>query len=543
MYNFRTVRIGGEKVGAEWQKKVEAALRESERRLELALESAGLGLWDHNLKTGEVIRNKRWAEMLGYTLEELGADAQTWKNLIHPDDLPMVVKIARDHEEGKIPFFKVEHRLRAKNGEWKWVLNWGKVVERDENGRPVRATGTHLDITERKQEEEERLKLEAQIQQAQKFESLNVMAGSIAHNFNNLLMAVLGNLELASEKLPVDSPLKRNIDNAARAAEHAAELSTLMLTYVGKTEVKMEVINITEVVEEMMAVLELALSKKAKLQFNCSPAPVFFKGDPARIRQVIMNLVTNAAEAVGDTHGTITMTTGTVFCERACFQQPFIKDDLPEGNYVYLEISDTGCGMDRETINKIFDPFFTTKFLGRGLGMAVVLGILRAHRGLISLDSRPGKGTKVRVLFPALDIPGKGSVKIGKVVNGWCGSGTILLVDDQESILDVGEQMLERLGFHVLTAANGLEAIDIFREQGEIIDCVLLDYSMPDLDGRETLNVLHCLRNDVPVILSSGYTEEHISKSFVDVFPADFIQKPYQLSILAEKLQKVLNTE
>ena len=262
-----------------------------------------------------------------------------------------------------------------------------------------------LEITNRKRAEEQRRELEAQIQRAQKFESLNVMAGSIAHNFNNLLTGVRGNLDLALSSLPTESPVSKNIRAAGEAAGRAAELSTLMLTYVGQPKVNMQTINMVKIVEEMTAMLKTAVSKNVVLKFNLSAEPPFFKGDPTLIHQVIMNLVTNAAEAIGDADGTITLTTDTMFCDHACFQPPFLDDDLPDGKYVCFEVSDTGCGMDEETLARVFDPFFTTKFTGRGLGMAAVLGIQRAHRGAVSLNSHPGKGTTVRVLFPAVDAP------------------------------------------------------------------------------------------------------------------------------------------
>ncbi len=290
------------------------------------------------------------------------------------------------------------HELRAR-------VEVGKRVIKLQSALANNVKRLELEITNRKRAEEERLKLEAQIQQAQKFESLNVMAASIAHNFNNLLTGVLGNLELALSRLPTESPVSKSIRAADKAAKRAAELSTLMLTYVGQSKVNMQTINMLEMVEEMTAMLEMAVTKNVVLKFNLSPEPVFLKGDPVQIRQVIMNLVTNAAEAIGDADGTIILTTDTIFCDHACFQQLFLDDDLPDGKYVCFEVSDTGCGMDEETLAKVFDPFFTTKFTGRGLGMAAVLGIQRVHRGAVSLNSQPGKGTTVRVLFPALDAP------------------------------------------------------------------------------------------------------------------------------------------
>lgn len=515
-------------------------LRQRVAALELAVESAGLGVWDHDLVSDKVTRNERWAEMLGYTLEELESDAKTWRSLIHPDDMAMVNQIAAEHEAGRTPFFQAEHRLRSKSGEWKWVLNWGKVVERDKDGRPLRATGTHLDITERKQEEEKRLKLEAQIQQAQKFESLNLMAGSIAHNFNNLLMVVLGNLELALDNLPPLSPERKDIENAEKAAKHAAELSNLMLTYVGHKQMAMQELDISEIIKGMSEILELAISKKAVLKFNPGLNPAFFKGDPTQIRQVVMNLVSNAAEAIGDNQGTITLTTGTTFCDRSCFPLPFQKENLPEGDYVYLEVADTGCGMDQETQEKIFDPFFTTKFQGRGLGMAVVLGILRAHSGTILLDSQPGEGTTIRVMFPALEVSEKDETKAPTDKYKRKGKGTVLMIDDDADVLLVGERMLNRLGFQVLTTPNAAEAIEIFKKLADNIDCVLINLTMPQMDGVELFYKLREIRKDIPVIICSGYTEEQVMTRFHEIKPEGFIQKPYRIRQLEEKMKSVM---
>ena len=515
-------------------------LRQEVAALELAVESSGLGVWDHDIVNDKVTRNARWAEMLGYTLEELESDANAWRNLVHPDDLPVVNQIAAAHEAGQTPFFQVEHRLRSKSGEWKWILNRGKVVERDKDGRPLRATGTHLDITERKQEEEKRLKLEAQIQQAQKFESLNVMAGSIAHNFNNLLMVVLGNLELASDSLPPLSPERKDIENAEKAARHAAELSNLMLTYVGQKQMVMQELDISDIIRGMGEILELALSKKAVLKFDFQLTPAILKGDPAQVRQVVMNLVGNAAEAVGDREGTISITTGTMFCDRSCFPPPFQKENLPEGNYVYLEVADTGCGMDQETQEKIFDPFFTTKFQGRGLGMAVVLGILRAHRGTILVDSQPGEGTTIRVLFPGAEAGEKPEREAPTGKYKRKDKGTVLMIDDDADVLLVGERMLKHLGFQVLTSPEAAEALKIFQKLAANLDCVLIDLTMPKIDGVELFYKLREIRQDIPVIISSGYTEEQVMNRFREIKPEGFIQKPYRIKQLEEKLKMIM---
>ena len=514
--------------------------RQKVAELELALESAGLGLWDHDLVNDRVTRNERWAEMLGYQLEEIDPDGDTWRNLIHPDDIPLVNKVAKDHEDGRVPFFEVEHRLKAKSGEWKWVLNWGRVVERDKNGRPLRAAGTHLDITERKQAEEERLKLEAQVQQAQKFESLNVMAGSIAHHFNNLLMVVLGNLELALFNLPADSSIRQNIAASEKAAKRAAELSNLMLTYVGQSEINMQVMDISEIVTDMMGMLELSHSQKAVLRFNPTVKPALFKGDISLVRQVVMNLVTNAAEAVGDTEGTIILSTGTMLCDHSSFQLPFQKEDLPEGHYAYFQVTDTGRGMNQETLDRIYDPFFTSKFRGRGLGMATVLGIVRAHKGAIHLDSQPGKGTTVRVLFRSLESAETTKAPVEEEEYKWKSKGTVLMVDDEQKVLEVGKKMLERLGLQVLTTTSALEVVEIFQKQSDHIDCVFIDLTMPQMDGVELFHKLKQIKADIPVIISSGYSEDQTMERFKNIQPEGFIHKPYRLRQLAVQMEMIM---
>jgi PAS domain S-box-containing protein len=515
-------------------------LQQRVKALELAVESAGLGVWDHDLVTDQVIRNECWAEMLGYTLKELKSEANTWRKLVHPEDLPLVNKIAAEHEAGLLPFFQVEHRLRCKSGEWKWILNWGKVVEWDKDGRPLRATGTHLDITKRREEEEKRLKLETQIQQTQKFESLNVMAGSIAHSFNNLLMVVLGNLELALDSLPQLAPERKDIESAEKAAKHAAELSSLMLTYVGHKQMAMEELDLMDVIRGISEILELTLSKKAVLKIIPPLKPVLIKGDSAQLSQMVMNLVSNAAEAVGDNQGTITLTTGTRFCDHSCFQPPFQEENLPGGEYAYLDVSDTGCGMDKETQEKIFDPFFTTKFTGRGLGMAVVLGILRAHRGAILLDSHPGEGTTIRILFPTLKTMVRTERKSPINQQQWKCKGTVLMIDDELDVLLVGERMLQRLGFQVLTSPDAAEALEIFPKIADSLTCVLIDLTMPKMNGVELFHHLRKIRQDIPAIICSGYTEEQVMSRFRGIKPEGFIQKPYRLKQLAEKMKLVI---
>lgn len=395
------------------------------------------------------------------------------------------------------------------------------------------------DVTEQKRAEEERLRLAAQIH---KFESLNVMAGSIAHNFNNLLMGVLGNIEIVLMKLPPDAPEARCLKAAEQAGRRAAELSTLMLTYAGKGRVNIKSIDLTLLVQEMTTLFELSFTGNVSFKLVPAPDAVFCKGDPSLIRQIVMNLVNNAVESLGESKGIVTLSTGRQFCKKADLRQPFLGDDLPEGDYAFLNVSDTGCGMNTEILSKVFDPFFTTKFTGRGLGLAAVLGIVRSHRGSLCLKSRPGKGTSITIWLPATnERPASAETEKNRGSHFRTDDPrTILLVDDEGVVLDVAGNMLNQLGFNVITAANGQEALRLFRQRSGGICCIILDLSMPQMDGVKAFSRFQQIAPDVPVILSSGYPREVAARRFTDVCPLIFIQKPYDLAGLKKTLEKIL---
>ena len=405
------------------------------------------------------------------------------------------------------------------------------------------ACGVVRDITHRRRAEEDRLRLEAQTQQAQKLESLNVMAGSVAHNFNNLLTVVLGYLELAASELPPRSSATRSIVAADRAAKRAAELSTLMLTYVGQGQVSMRALDITEIVRGMSDTFDSLVLENVTLKLDLSPEPDLLAGDAAQVRQVITSLVTNAVEAIGGDEGIVTLRTRTVSCDRNWFRQPFLDEDLPEGDCVCLEVSDTGCGMDAETLARVFDPFFTTKFTGRGMGMAAVLGIARMHRGAVSLRSEPGGGTTVRAVFPVVERRRAAREEGGEEEGGgdaWRGEGTVLLVDDEPMVRDVAGLTLLRMGFEVLTAANGREAVETYRQHADRVRCVVLDMTMTGLGGVETFGELRGVDPAVRVLVASGYEEDRVAGQFGDARPAGFIQKPFRSADLSAKLREVL---
>lgn len=276
------------------------------------------------------------------------------------------------------------------------------------------------------------------------------------------------------------------------------------------------------------------------IQFDFPERVTIINADPSQVRQVIMNLIINASEAIGDGPGEITISAGTKFCDRLYLHTATHNDELPEGEYAFLEVRDTGCGMDRETLERIFEPFFTTKFTGRGLGLAAVIGIVRGHRGSIKISSEPGRGTTFQVLFPAsqqeADINSPPAESSGELH----GTGTVLLVDDEESVLSVGTRMLEQLGFTVITASNGREAVTVFRDNMFAISCVILDLTMPQMNGVETFKELHRIRPNTRVLISSGYSEYEISERFSGYSVAGFILKPYRFSDLVGKLKGLM---
>jgi CheY-like chemotaxis protein len=377
------------------------------------------------------------------------------------------------------------------------------------------------------------------MQQTQKLESLGVLAGGIAHDFNNLLVAILGNAGLALMELPKESPARQTVQAIETAAQRAAELTRQMLAYSGKGKFVIEPLNLSKLVEEMAHLLEVSVSKRAVLKYRFAPNLPPIEGDATQIRQIIMNLITNASDAIGERSGVISISTGLMHCDRAYLQSSYLDSDLPEGDYVYLEVADTGEGMDEATRERIFDPFFTTKFTGRGLGLAAVLGIVRGHSGAIKLYSEMGRGSTFKVMLPAAALldqsgaePSHGSTAPAAAETR---ALTVLVVDDDETVRSVTRRMLEHAGYTVLQAADGVEALEIYGANPGI-DVVLLDMTMPHMDGEETFRELRRISGDVKVVLTSGYNEQDATERFAGKGLAGFIQKPYRPAELVAKI-------
>jgi signal transduction histidine kinase/CheY-like chemotaxis protein len=372
--------------------------------------------------------------------------------------------------------------------------------------------------------ESEQGRLEAQIRHTQKLESLGVLAGGIAHDFNNLLVGILGHAGLALGQLPAASEALASVQQIQVAAQRAAQLTNQLLAYSGKGRFVTARFSLNEVVLEMQQLLATAISNKSELVTQLDPELPEIEADPGQIRQVVMNLITNASDAIGRADGRITVRTGVVAATVDDLRESYLDEQLPPGRYVFVEVADTGVGMDEAIRSRIFDPFFTTKFTGRGLGLAVVLGIVRSHRGAIRVDSQVGRGTTFQVLLPAA-ATAAGAAPAAEPEAFESGSGLVLVVDDEESVRQVAGAILEQAGFQVLSAADGASALELLQRQP--VRAMLLDLTMPHMRGDEVYARAITLRPELKVVLTSGYTEQEALGRLRAKGELGFIQKPY----------------
>ncbi|MCD4829149.1 MAG: response regulator [Candidatus Cloacimonetes bacterium] len=412
----------------------------------------------------------------------------------------------------------------------------------DGGGVSVGYLGSFRDISERKRAENHRFEMERQIQQTQRLESLGVLAGGIAHDFNNILMAVLGYAELALEQISPVSPVRHNLQEITIAAHRAAELCRQMLAYSGKSTFMMERTSLAELIEEIAHLLKMSISKKAVLNMHLEHNLPDIMADASQIRQVIMNLIINASEAIGDRSGVITIHAGATRCDYDYLRKTELSNDLVPGLYIHIEVIDTGCGMDVTTQARIFEPFFSTKFTGRGLGLAAVMGIIRSHKGALKVYSEPGKGTTFKILFAALETLSTANDKREhEIPSTWRGSGTILLADDEESLRAMGAEIMENLGFSVITACDGQEAVEVFTQHKDDIDVAMLDLTMPHLDGTQVFSELRRINPELPIIIASGYSKEDIASRFVGKGLTGVLQKPFTMKSLRDVLQQAMD--
>jgi len=411
------------------------------------------------------------------------------------------------------------------------LCNWYGSALRGEDGRFIGTILLAEDVTERR-------RAESALRQAQKLESLGVLAGGIAHDFNNLLTAILGNTELALERVQENPPLRAALQRIESTTQRGADLARQLLAYAGKARFSVRPLDLNALIREMSELLSVSISKKVTLRTDLQPDLPAVAADSAQFQQVVMNLVTNASEAIGERAGTVTLRTRAVTYTKADLVVAFPGQVLDPGRYVRLEVQDDGCGMDIETIGRIFDPFFTTKFTGRGLGLSAMLGIVRGHRAGLRVESATDKGTTFILLFPASEAPLE--VVVPAPASATTATGTVLVVDDEGIIRELARGALQGAGFQVIEARDGLEGVQIFEKEKDNIHLILLDMTMPRMGGAEAFRRIRALSPTCPVLLTSGYTQRESLESLVDLPPDGFLQKPFRIRELVAKVREIL---
>jgi two-component system cell cycle sensor histidine kinase/response regulator CckA len=395
------------------------------------------------------------------------------------------------------------------------------------------------DVTERLRAEQQKLELERQLLHADKLKSLGVLAGGIAHEYNNFLAAIIGNLDLAMMDLDAKAPVQSHLREAAVAALRASNLTQQMLAYSGRGRFVISQVELSGLISGMAELLKASISRKASVKLNLTPDLPLIEGDEPQLQQLLMNLVTNASEALGEKPGLITITTRDRYCEVDYLAQSLITDPPAPGRYVELEVSDSGCGMDELVLKRLFDPFFSTKFTGRGLGMSVVLGVVRGHKGAILISSQPDQGTTISALFPVVITKDPAVIPVpihptpAPTISPGL-TGTVLVVEDEAAIRLLMERILKRSGLRVLLAEQREEAVALFRQHADEITFVILDFTMPKMDGLRTLAELRQQQPHVKAVLTSGYDVENLNQRYEQEGFEAFIRKPFQVETLMQ---------
>ncbi len=525
----RPIRLTGTSHDVTDRTRAAHALRESEERLRAILSSLG------DTKVVLFDQEGRVVSLFGHELgDELRGKGP--RDLLVPDDAEEALKqVARVFDSGEVRRFRRSVPLAS------GISHFDVCVSplRDASGRVQWGLAVARDVTEEVRVERERKELADRVQQAAKLESLGVLAGGIAHDFNNLLVGIQGNAELALAGLPRDSRSRRRVEEIEHASERAADLTAQLLAYAGKSKIASRDLDLSALVESMTVLLRASVSRTARLECEVAEPGPWIHGDPTQVRQVVMNLITNASDALGGGTGTVRVRAGTLRADAELLASCQVAGELQEGEYAFVEVADDGCGIDPETLERIYDPFFTTKVGGRGLGLASVLGIVRGHGGTIRVESEVGRGTRFQVLFPR--VAGAGEAKPAAPDGGeWSGHGTVLVVDDEAEVRSVARGMLELGGFDVATAESGPAALAFLDRAAQAPVAVLLDLTMPEMDGEATFEALRARSPELPVVFMSGHSSGEVAARLADRPYADRMRKPFRMARLMEKLRRIL---
>jgi PAS domain S-box-containing protein len=501
-------------------------LKTSEQRLELALKGARQGLWDLDLSDGSLVLSEDWAHILGYQTGDLLPSVDTLWELCHPDDQASVRQRLGDHLRGDSLGFESSHRMRTKDNEWRWVMDRAAVVERDESGRGRRLIGTTMDITRDRELQEQQRALEAQLQQARKMETLGQLAGGIAHDFNNLLTVISGNVDLGFADIAKGGAPLRRLKEIQNATSDASALISELLAFSKVRAVQLTSLDLNALIDKMMSMIQRLLPASIELEFDPKCQNAYIQMDASQIRQVILNLCVNARDAIAD-EGRIEIGTR--------------KNSVDGADAVELYIRDTGCGMDERTKDRMFDPFFTTKHTqgGNGLGLAMVAASVEQHKAKVDIESEPGRGTRISITFAASEHV-QSEIREGGGAPA-SGTGTVLIVEDDDMVREVAREMLTRAGYAVLCAVDGIDGAETFSAHRSRIDLVFLDVIMPRANGVETYKAIRQIDPAMPVVFTTGYNKDNtlpaelLNKDDLYVLP-----KPYDQLALLSTIEQAL---
>ena len=477
--------------------------------------------------------------LLGYALEEVaGLPLQA----LWVDSCGFAHSVTAIRENGGV---LMNHKIQLKHRDGHLI--WSSISAHliiDQQGEVIGIEGVVRDISLQVEAETQKQEMEKKMAHVQRLESLGVLAGGIAHDFNNILAGIMGNAELAGMNMKERLPADKELENIVSSSIRAADLCRHMLAYSGQGSLVKKQINLSTLVEETVQLIDVSISKDVSLTFDLQTQLPIILADNTQMQQIVMNLITNASEAIGDKKGgKIQVVTGSLYADREVLDSPFLEEKRPPGEYVFLEVSDNGCGMDEATLNRMFDPFFTTKFTGRGLGMSATLGIVRSHGGALQVESAPEKGARFRVLFPVSSEAVNDKHLADATAGGLklCERAlTVLVIDDEVMVRAIFEKMLRKMGCQVLLACDGEEGVQCYSEHRDRIDAVLLDMTMPRMGGKEALVRLREMDIKAPVIVCSGYSNENVMPQFEQVQPEAFLQKPFSLQSLYTVLRQSL---
>ena len=513
------------------------ALRRKSRQIDELQEVAGLGSWELDLSTKHADWTPNLYTLLGYEANAVDAVPENFLRRIHDDDKERVKKaLDRPFDEGS-PHYEAEFRLIMPDGQVRHVSERGKVI-RDGSGNPLRYVGTTLDITARKEAEEESKKLLEQLAQAQKMESIGRFAGGVAHDFNNMLTVILGHTDLLLTQLPKTDALRKSIEEISGAAERSAQLTGQLLSISRKQVIDPKLIDLRPLVDGMHSMLQRLVGEHIHIRIACDEGLGMVHADPGQIEQIVLNLAVNARDAMPEGGEWLVEASNVTLNDAYCREYVGVQP----GDYVLLKASDTGLGMTPETRERIFEPFFTTKPPGEGtgLGLATVFGIVTQNGARIEVSSEPDNGATFEIYFPR--VAGKATTDVAAAVaTPQSGNETVLVVEDEETVLRLAQHVLELYGYTVLSAESGDAALSLAEQHNGNIDLLFTDVIMPRMNGRELADKLAASRPEMKVLYASGYAEGAVGHfGALEEFES-FIAKPYLPSSLAEAVRDTLD--